>query len=150
MSNLNEVILAGICGTEPEQREFENGSKVTKFSIGVNRWNKREEKEVTDWINIETFSKLGDYVTKGMKVVVKGSLLTNVYQTEDGKNIKKVYVLANHLELMQRKDTPEPEQRYGTQEYLGGNSDYPEDENTVIEEVQPTTETTMEEDEIPF
>ena len=150
MSNLNNITLVGNVGNEPEQREFESGSKVTKFCIGVGRWNKRTEQEVTDWVDIETFNKMGDYVKKGMKVCVNGSLITSVYEKEDGTKVKRVYVLAKTIELMaQKKENSETEKTAETQpEDLGSNSDYPEDENTDLTEETISDE--ISEDEIPF
>ena len=105
MSNLNNITLVGNVGNTPEQREFEDGNKVTKFCIGVGRWNKKTKQDVTDWVDVETFSKMGDYVKKGLKVCVNGSLITSVYEKKDGTKAKRVYVLAKTIELMQqRKD----------------------------------------------
>lgn len=144
MSNLNVVTLVGNVGNTPERREFESGSKVTKFSIGVGRWNKKTEQEVTDWVDIETFSKMGDYVTKGMKVCVNGSLITSVYEKEDGTKAKRIYVLAKTVELMQQKKEENPNKK----EDLGCNADYPEDENTDLgEEIAPSQ---ISEEDIPF
>lgn len=153
MSNLNVVTLVGNCGNTPEQREFESGSKVTKFCIGVGRWNKRTEQEVTDWVDIETFNKMGDYVKKGMKVCVNGSLVTSVYEKEDGTKVKRVYVLAKTIELMQQKKdgetapTSTSEATATATEDLGSNADYPEDENTDLKE---ETIPEIDESEIPF
>ena len=149
MSNLNVVTLVGNVGNTPEQREFESGSKVTKFCIGVGRWNKRTEQEVTDWVDIETFNKMGDYVKKGMKVCVHGSLITSVYEKEGGTKVKRVYVLAKTIELMQqKKDAPTSETATKPEavEDLGSNADYPEDENTDL--TTPDTDDLLE--EIPF
>ena len=157
MSNLNVVTLVGNCGNTPEQREFESGSKLTKFCIGVGRWNKKTEQEVTDWVDIETVNKMGDYVKKGMKVCVNGSLVTSVYEKEDGTKAKRVYVLAKTIELMQQKKdgetaptstpTQTPEATATATEDLGSNADYPEDENTdLTEETIPE----IDESEIPF
>lgn len=148
MSNLNVVTLVGNCGNTPEQREFESGSKVTKFCIGVGRWNKKTEQEVTDWVDIETFNKMGDYIKKGMKVCVNGSLITSVYEKEDGTKVKRVYVLAKTIELMaQKKENAETEKTVETQpEDLGSNSDYSEDENTDLS--TPDTDDLLE--DIPF
>lgn len=144
MSNLNVVTLVGNVGNDPEQREFESGNKVTKFSIGVGRWNKKTEQEVTDWVDIETFNKMGDYVKKGMKVCVNGSLITSVYQKEDGTKAKRIYILAKTVELMQqRKEENTPEKT----EDLGCNADYPEDENTDLSEA---TISEIDDFNIPF
>ena len=67
--------------------------------------NKKIKQDVTDWVDVETFSKMGDYVKKGIKVCVNGSLITSVYEKKDGTKAKRVYVLAKTIELMQqRKD----------------------------------------------
>lgn len=132
MSNLNVVVLTGNIGTEIERREFESGAKIAKFSLAVNRWNKKEQKDVTDWFNVETFSKLGDYITKGMKVTVSGSLLTNVYDNKDGIKVKKVYILADKLELPNKGNT--------SSEDLGSNADYPD----------PDDDELIDDEDIPF
>lgn len=156
MSNLNTITLVGNVGNEPEQREFESGSKVTKFCIGVGRWNKKTEQEVTDWVDIETFNKMGDYVKKGMKVCVNGSLVTSVYEKEGGTKVKRVYVLAKTIELMQQKKdgetapTSTSEATATATEDLGSNADYPEDENTVLEAEYSSIPDEISEDEIPF
>ncbi len=63
MSNLNVVTMIGNVGTEPEQREFESGAKVTKFSIGVSRWNKKDQKDVKDWFDVETTEIISKDIT---------------------------------------------------------------------------------------
>ena len=95
-----------------KQREFDSGAKVTKFCIAVNRWNKKEEKEVVDWIDVETFSKLGDYIKKGIKVAVDGKLISNTYENKDGVTVKRFYVLADTIEIL----TPKKDGKTKTQE----------------------------------
>ena len=97
---------------------------------------------------------MGYYVKKGMKVCVNGSLITSVYDKEDGTKGKRVYVLAKTIELMQqRKDgettptsTPTQTPEATATEDLGSNADYPEDENTDLS--TPDTDDLLE--EIPF
>lgn len=143
MANLNVVTLAGRIGTEPEYRAFESGAMKTSFSLAVNSWNKKEEKEQVNWISVETFNKLGEYLKKGMKVCVSGSLVASVYAKDDGTKIKRVYVLAKNIELMQQKKDGETAPQAQVED-LGGNSDYPEDENTIPEVDE------ISEDKIPF
>jgi single-strand DNA-binding protein len=156
MSNLNVVTMIGNVGTEPEQREFESGAKVTKFSIGVSRWNKKDQKDVTDWFDVETFSKLGDYIKKGLKVCVNGQMITNVYE-KDGNKIKRYYILANTVEILTKKENSETETSANANaneempEDLGSNADYPEDENTkMLDEEENAYADIIDEDEIPF
>ena len=96
MSNLNNITLVGNVGNEPEQREFESGSKVTKFCIGVGRWNKRTEQEVTDWVDIETFSKMGDYVKKDGLCAVSGIIDTQAERVKKAVS-EKGFVLKDEM-----------------------------------------------------
>lgn len=146
MANLNVVTLAGNIGTEPEYRAFESGAMKTSFSLAVNSWNKKEKKEQVNWISIEIFNKLGEYLKKGMKVCVSGSLVASVYAKDDGTKVKRVYVLAKNIELMQQKKDRETSPAQAQVEDLGGNSDYPEDENTVIDDYSSIPD----ENDIPF
>jgi hypothetical protein len=69
-----------------------------------------------------------------------------------------VYVLAKTIELMQQKkegetaptSTPTPEATVTATEDLGGNADYPEDENTVLDAEYSSIPDEISEDEIPF
>lgn len=149
MANLNVVTIAGNIGTEPEYRAFESGAMKTTFSLAVNSWNKKAEKEEVNWISVETFNKLGEYLKKGMKVCVSGSLVASVYTKDDGTKVKRVYVLAKTIETMQQKKEGGEQSQAQTQaqpqpEDLGCNADYPEDENTIPEADD------ISEDEIPF
>lgn len=146
MANLNVVTLAGNIGTAPEYRAFESGAMKTSFSLAVNSWNKKEEKEQVNWISVETFNKLGEYLKKGMKVCVSGSLVASVYAKDDGTKIKRVYVLAKNIELMQQKKDGETAPQAQVED-LGGNSDYPEDENTDLTDDNIPE---IDESQIPF
>lgn len=155
MANLNVVTIAGNIGTEPEYRTFESGAMKTTFSLAVNSWNKKAEKEEVNWISVETFNKLGEYLKKGMKVCVSGSLVASVYAKDDGTKVKRVYVLAKTIETMQPKkeggEQLQPQAQTQTQpqpEDLGCNADYPEDENTIPEADDNIPE--IDESQIPF
>lgn len=151
MANLNVVTIAGNIGTEPEYRAFESGAMKTTFSLAVNSWNKKAEKEEVNWISVETFNKLGEYLKKGMKVCVSGSLVASVYAKDDGTKVKRVYVLAKTIETMQpKKEGGEQAQAQPQSEDLGCNADYPEDENTVLEAEYSSIPDEISEDEIPF
>lgn len=103
MSNLNRVTMIGNIGTEPEFVAFESGAMLTKFTLAVNRWDKKEKKDITDWFNVETFSKLGEYLKKGNKVAVDGRVITNTYENKDGIMVKKVIIQAQTVENLTKK-----------------------------------------------
>lgn len=119
---MNKVILIGYLGQEPEMKYFESGSKVTRFSLALNNYNKKDQKEVTDWINCEAWGKtaeaIGEYCKKGHKVAIDGSLKTQQWQDDAGNKKSKTVVLVGRVEFLTSKNKsekckasqPEPQQ----------------------------------------
>lgn len=111
MSNLNRITLIGNVGTDPEYVAFESGAMLTKLTLAVSRWDKKKNEDVTDWFDVETFSKLGDYVKKGHKLCVDGRIITNVWENKDGKKVKSFIVQANTIEILTKKENDNQEVR---------------------------------------
>ena len=86
MPALNRVQLIGYLGKDPESRFTPSGKKVAHFSIAVTqRWKTNSEnKEHTEWVNIEAWDRLGEicqeYLKKGSLVYVEGRLKTDKYE----------------------------------------------------------------------
>lgn len=86
---LNEVTLIGNIGADPEVRNFQNGGKVANLRIATSeRWKSKdgEQKEHTEWHSVAVFGPLADvvekYATKGMQVLIRGSLRTRSYEKD--------------------------------------------------------------------
>lgn len=88
---VNKAILIGNIGKAPEIRNFDNGGAVTKFSVAcTEKWRDKqsgEKREKTEWINVEIFRALPDFIGKGCTVYVEGKITTEEY---DGKYYTKV------------------------------------------------------------
>jgi single-strand DNA-binding protein len=92
---VNRVILIGNVGQNPEIKSTQDGKKIANFSIGISEsWkdkNSGERKSKTEWVNIAAFgnivSVIENYVKKGSKVYVEGSLQTTNYT--DANGVKK-------------------------------------------------------------
>lgn len=91
--SVNKVILVGTCGRDPEVRTLPNGGKVVSFSVACTEsWRDKssgERKEKTEWVNIAIFNEgLGkvseQYLRKGSKVYLEGTLQTRKYTDKDG------------------------------------------------------------------
>ena len=89
MPALNRVQLIGRLGKDPEGKFTPTGKQVTHFSVAVSeRWKNRdgENKEYTEWINVEAWARLGEvctqYLRKGSLVYVEGRLKTDKYVEE--------------------------------------------------------------------
>jgi len=114
MPALNKVQLIGYLGKDPETRFTPKGSKVTSFSLAVDRrWksSEGETKETTDWFNIETWGRLGEicqqYLHKGSLVYLEGRLRTDRYEQE-GQMHYFTKVVANQMQMLDRR--PEEEE----------------------------------------
>lgn len=104
MSDINSVTLIGNVGNDPEYKYFDSGACITSFSMGVKRYDSKKKEDVTDWLNIKTFSKLGEYIKKGLKVAVNGKIQTDTWETESGDKRKSVYIFADTLQILTPKD----------------------------------------------
>lgn len=91
MSSVNKVIIVGNLGADPEVRQLQNGT-MTTFSVATSeRWrdkNTGDPREETEWHRITAFGTKADicsqYLRKGSKVYVEGSLKTNKYTDNQG------------------------------------------------------------------
>ena len=106
MPALNRVQLIGRLGKDPEGKFTPTGKQVTHFSVAVSeRWKTRdgENKENTEWINVEAWGRLGEvctqYLRKGSLVYVEGRLKTDKY-TEDGETKYFTKVVAQMVQFL--------------------------------------------------
>lgn len=111
MSDINTITLIGICGKDPEFVTFENDTKLTKFTLAVKRYDRKSNDNITDWHNVETFSKLGEYVKKGSKVCVEGSLEINSYVNKKGDTVKNYVIKARNIQLLSPQKTEESQDK---------------------------------------
>lgn len=106
---MNSVILIGNLGQDPEMKYFDSGSTVTKFSLALRGYNKKEEKEVTDWVSCEAWGKtaelIGEYCKKGHKLAIEGSLKTQKWEDSDGNKKSKTFVLVSRVEFLTSKNS---------------------------------------------
>ena len=104
---VNKVILVGNLGRDPETRYAQNGSAVTNFSIATSEsWRDRasgEQQERTEWHNVVCFARLaeiaGEYLRKGSKVYIEGSLRTTSWEQE-GQKRYRTEIMARELQML--------------------------------------------------
>lgn len=91
--SVNKVILIGNLGKDPEIRSMPSGDRMATFSLATSEtWRDRasgERKEKTEWHNIAIFNdnlvKVAEnYLKKGSKVYVEGSLQSRKYTDKTG------------------------------------------------------------------
>jgi single-strand DNA-binding protein len=100
--SVNKVILIGNVGRDPEVRRTANGDAIVSFSVATTEsWRDKatgERKDRTEWHNVTIFNEqLGkvaeQYVKKGTKVYLEGSLQTREYTDKDGNQRKATDVV---------------------------------------------------------
>lgn len=102
---MNNVVLIGNLTKDPELRFIPNsGTAVTRFSIAVRREFKKEGQPDADFFNIVVWGKQAEscanYLKKGRKVAIKGSLRNNNYEDKNGVKHYNVEVNADRVEFI--------------------------------------------------
>ena len=94
MAGVNKVIILGNLGKDPEVRFMPNGGGVANLTIATSEtWKDKqtgEQKEKTEWHRVVMFGKLaeiaGEYLKKGSKVYIEGSLQTRKWTNQQGQD----------------------------------------------------------------
>jgi len=93
--SVNKVILIGNLGRDPEVRSFPDGGKLCNLRIATSeRWRDRnsgEQRERTEWHNVvlrgDGLVRVAEqYLRKGSKVYVEGTLQTRKWQDQSGQD----------------------------------------------------------------
>ncbi|MCC5996160.1 MAG: single-stranded DNA-binding protein [Oceanicaulis sp.] len=93
--SINKVIIVGNLGADPEIKAMPSGDKMAKFPVATSEtWRDRqsgEKREKTEWHNVVIFNdnltKVAEnYLRKGMKVYIEGSLQTRKWQDQNGQD----------------------------------------------------------------
>lgn len=108
MRGVNKVIIIGNLGADPEARQFNNGGSVTNISVATSeQWTDKqsgEKREATEWHRISLFNRLGEiaaqYLRKGSKVYIEGSLRTRKYQDPNGQDRYITEIRAEQMQML--------------------------------------------------
>ena len=103
---MNQVTLLGRLTRDPEMKFAQgNGMAITRFSIAVNRKMKKGE---ADFINCVAFGKTGEaiaqYVTKGNRLLVNGSIQTGSYENKEGIRVNTTDIIVNNFEFIEKSE----------------------------------------------
>ena len=91
--SVNKVILIGNLGKDPEIRRTQDGRPIANLNIATtDSWrdkNSGEKKEKTEWHRVVIFNEglckvAEQYLKKGAKVYIEGSLQTRKWQDQSG------------------------------------------------------------------
>ena len=110
--SVNKVILLGNVGKDPEIRSTPSGTMVASFTLatsdrfqdGQGNWQDR-----TEWHNLVAFKRTAeivrDYVKKGTKLYIEGSIRTNSWDDKQtGQKRYRTEIIVNDLSLLSGRD----------------------------------------------
>jgi single-strand DNA-binding protein len=124
---INNTVIVGRLGQDPELRYFEAGTCKSRFSLAVDRPGGSRENKITDWFNIEAWGKLaefsGEYLKKGMMVSVQGSIEVDVWTDQTGNTRENPSIKASAINFVGSKRDNEQYRQQGG----GGQSSYNND-----------------------
>lgn len=114
---INKVILVGNLGKDPEGKFMPNGNAVTNIAVATSEsWKDKQtgqQQERTEWHRVVFFNRLAEiateYLKKGSKVYLEGSLRTRKWQAQDGQDRYTTEIVASEMQMLDSR---------------GGSSDY--------------------------
>lgn len=105
--SLNQVILIGRLGKDPETRYTGGGQAVCSFSIATDEsWKDRngEKQKRTEWHRIVAWGKTAEiaqeYLKKGREVSIIGKLQTRDWQDKEGVKRYSTEIIVQRLILL--------------------------------------------------
>jgi single-strand DNA-binding protein len=107
---INKVILIGNLCNNPELKEFSNSGKCANITLATNSsWkdkNTGQQQEKAEFHRIVFFNKLaeiaGQYLKKGSKVYIEGSLRTRTWD-KDGEKRYTTEIVASEMQMLDSK-----------------------------------------------
>lgn len=121
---INKVILVGNLGNDPETRYTQAGAAITNVSVATSEtWKDKQTgqpQERTEWHRVVFFNRLGEiageYLRKGSKIYVEGSLRTRKWQDKEGQDRYTTEIVGNEMQMLDSRGAGQ-----GGGEYQQGN-----------------------------
>lgn len=152
---INKVILVGNLGQDPEVRYMPSGGAVANVSIATSEsWKDKqsgEQTERTEWHRVVFFNRLGEiageYLKRGSKVYVEGSLRTRKWQDKDGQDRYTTEIVGSEMQMLDRRGDD-----FSQSEFSGAPAAQasPAAQPTAAPAAPQATATTINDDDIPF
>ena len=125
MRGVNKVILVGTLGRDPETKTFPNGGSVTQFSMATSEsWtdkNSGEKREATEWHRIVLNNRLGEiaqqYLRKGSKVYIEGSLRTRKWTDNNGVEHYATEIRGDQMQMLDSKGDNQQQSQQQSNQY---------------------------------
>ena len=126
----NKVILVGNCGQDPETRVIPStGASVTNLSVATSEsWKDKvtgDQQERTEWHRVVFFNRLaeiaGEYVRKGSKLYIEGSLRTRKWQGQDGQDRYTTEIVGSEMQMLDSRGSSPSGEFSGSNDQIKNN-----------------------------
>lgn len=127
---VNKVILVGNCGQDPETRVIPStGASVTNLSVATSEsWKDKvtgDHQERTEWHRVVFFNRLaeiaGEYVRKGSKLYIEGSLRTRKWQGQDGQDRYTTEIVGSEMQMLDSRGSSPSGEFSGSNDQIKNN-----------------------------
>lgn len=151
--DINEVKLMGNLTQDPELRFTPSGTAVVNFSIATNRRYKNGEEwtDETTFHNIVAWGNLAQGTAqrakKGTRVLVDGRIQVRSWDGNDGKKNYRTEVVANNIILIDRYNKGSKDE---LEDVASLASSAPAEDSNGGSSKQPSVDTSIDPDELPF
>ena len=116
---VNRVIIIGNVGQDPDVRYGQSGSAVTRISVATSEsWKDKktgQTQEHSEWHRVVFFGKLaeivGEYVRKGSKLYIEGSLRTQKWQDQQGNDRYTTEIVAKEMQMLDSRGESQGQQQ---------------------------------------
>lgn len=156
---INKVIVLGNLGQDPETRYMPNGNAVTNISVATSEtWQDKQSgqnQERTEWHRVVFFNRLaeiaGEYLRKGSKVYVEGSLRTKKWQDQSGNDRYTTEIVASEMQMLDsRSDNNQQGGGYPAQQQNSNTGNNQGQQQGAPQHHQNVPQSNEFEDDIPF
>lgn len=107
---MNQVQLIGRMTRDPEIKTTQNGNKIARFTLAVERRFNREQ-QTADFISCVAFSRSAEffekYCNQGTKVGITGRIQTGSYTNNAGQKVYTTDVIVESQEFTEGKKKQE-------------------------------------------
>ena len=127
---VNKVILVGNCGQDPETRVIPStGASVTNLSVATSEsWKDKvtgDQQERTEWHRVVFFNRLAEiaveYVRKGSKLYIEGSLRTRKWQGQDGQDRYTTEIVGSEMQMLDSRGSSPSGEFSGSNDQIKNN-----------------------------
>ena len=157
---INKVILVGNLGNDPETRTFPDGGQLTNIALATSEsWKDRQtgqQQERTEWHRVTFNGRLAEiaaqYLRKGSKVYIEGSLRTRKWQDKEGQDKYTTEIVAGEMQMLDSRGDSNPGSGGYNQEYQQKQSQSPQQSAAPAAAPPPAPAGNVDnfDDDIPF